>query len=77
MEPALDEFVRLVRRVGFTGLLELLKSAEQELAPQPSYPPHLDLTEQGEDVRVRLTETDDVTADSVELWAQEGEVGGR
>ena len=35
-----------MRRIGFTGLLEVLESAGQELTPRSSYPPHLDLTEQ-------------------------------
>jgi pyrimidine operon attenuation protein/uracil phosphoribosyltransferase len=57
----------------------LVDRGHRELPIRPDFVGKNLPTQVGDDVRVRLVETDDVVADSVELWAatpETGEEGG-
>jgi pyrimidine operon attenuation protein / uracil phosphoribosyltransferase len=71
VRAALDALTELGRPQA-VQLAILVDRGHRELPIRPDYVGKNLPTQQGEDVRVRLTETDDVTVDSVELWAEEG-----
>ncbi|HEX5588424.1 MAG TPA: bifunctional pyr operon transcriptional regulator/uracil phosphoribosyltransferase PyrR [Acidimicrobiia bacterium] len=71
VRAALDALTELGRPQA-VQLAILVDRGHRELPIRPDFVGKNLPTQHGEDVRVRLIETDDVAADSVELWAQEG-----
>jgi pyrimidine operon attenuation protein / uracil phosphoribosyltransferase len=71
VRAALDALTELGRPQA-VQLAILVDRGHRELPIRPDFVGKNLPTQQGDDVRVRLTETDDVAVDSVELWVSDG-----